>query len=212
MLVPSDSQRRFLEEASRTYHKQLTEAEDAVEYLTGPQRGLSEEIIERFRLGVVNDPLPGHEKYRGRIVIPYLTSSGPVTLRFRRFRDEGPKYLSPPGDPPRIFNPPALERGSRAICVAEGEFDAMVAEMCGLPCIGIPGADAWRPLWAKLLGQYESVFLLQDEGEAGQAMADTMAKSLGHILRPVVMTPDDTTGFYLKHGREELRKKVGANG
>jgi DNA primase len=208
LLVPSTTTREWLERASRTYHDQLTPA--AVEYLTA--RGLTEEVIARFRLGVVNDPLPSHDKYQGKLVIPYLTNYGPTTLRFRRLGDgEGTKYLTLAGDIPRIFNPQALERGTRAICVSEGEIDCITAEMCDLPCIGIPGTQSWQPLWTKLLGQYESVFLLQDDGDAGKAMADKLSKFLSHNLRPIVMTGDDVNYFFLQHGREALRAKVGAS-
>ncbi|WP_243710724.1 hypothetical protein [Actinomadura sp. KC216] len=200
-----------MEKASLRYHEQLTPA--AVEYLTGPDRGLTEETIERFRLGVVDDPLPGHEGYRGRIVIPYLTNYGVTTLRFRKLGgDEKYKYLSLPGDPSRIFNPAELEKGHRSICVSEGEFDCMVAMQCDLPCIGIPGVDHWDPILAILLSPYEHVFLLQDAGDAGQQMADRMAKELRHNLRPIVMGDDDTTSFFLQHGRDGLRNKVIGNG
>lgn len=207
MLVPSSSQREFLEKASRKYADELTE--DAVEYLKGPKRGLNEEAIERFRLGVVVDPLPGHESYRGWITIPYLTAYGVTTIRYRRLGDgAGDKYLTMPGDPVRIFNPEALQRGTRAICLTEGEFDCMVAEMCGMPCIGLPGAQSWQPAWTRLLEQYDAVFFLQDDDEAGRTMAKTLAKPLRGNLRTIVMDGGDVTTFFLQNGREGLREKV----
>jgi len=36
-----------------------------------------------FHLGVVVDPLPGHEQFLGRVAIPYVTPSGVVDIRFR---------------------------------------------------------------------------------------------------------------------------------
>lgn len=219
MLVPSSSQREFLEKASRKYADELTA--DAVEYLKGPKRGLNEEAIERFRLGVVVDPLPGHESYRGLITIPYLTAYGVTTIRYRRLSDLNPqavdledldatgaKYLTMPGDPVRIFNPEALQRGTRAICLTEGEFDCMVAEMCGMPCIGLPGAQSWQPAWTRLLEQYDAVFFLQDDDEAGRTMAKTLAKPLRGNLRTIVMDGGDVTTFFLQNGREGLREKV----
>jgi DNA primase len=218
-LVPSSSQREFLERASQKYANDLPE--DAIEYLMGPKRGLNEEAIERFRLGVVVDPVPGHEQYTGCLSIPYLSNYGILTIRFRRPSDinknalsldeldkvESPKYLTIAGDRPRIYNVAALERGLRSICVAEGEFDAIIAEMCDLPCIALPGAQSWKPLWSRLLEQYEAVFLLQDDDEAGKKLAASMGKQL-HNLRPVVMTGGDVTSFYVEHGREALREKV----
>lgn len=213
MLVPSTSQRDFLEKASRKYHDELTP--EGVEYLTGPERGLTEEAIERFRLGVVADPLPGHERYRGWLSIPYLTAYGTTSIRFRRLDGKsGDKYLSLPGDPVRIYNPQALQRGTRAICLTEGEFDCMVVEMCGMPCIGLPGAQSWQRVWTRLLEQYESIFFLQDDDDAGRSMSENIAKHLPSNFRPIVMTkpaPDkkgDVTNFFLTHGREALKDKV----
>lgn len=209
--MPSDSQRSFLEKASSEYQSQLTE--DAIAYLKGPKRGLDDEDIEKWRLGVVADPLPGHEKFTGYLTIPYLTNYGVVSIRYRRLGDpegEGKKpskYLTAPGDMPRLYNPAALQRGTRGICVSEGEFDCIIAEKCDLPCIGIPGATTWVPIWKRLLEQYDQVMLLQDDGEAGQKMAETLGKELKN-LRPVIMTGDDTTSFFLEHGREALRRKV----
>lgn len=208
MLVPSDAQRRFLEKASKEYHEQLAQVPAAVTYLMD-ERGLTEEVIERFRLGVVADPLPGHEQYRGKLVIPYLTNYGIAAIRFRRLGDsDGTKYLSMAGDPPRIYNPAALGRGTVGICVAEGELDCITAEMCGLPCIGLPGANSWIPIWARLLAQYDQVMLLCDDDEAGRGLADKLSKDLPHNLRPVTMDEGDVNSFFLQHGREALRKKV----
>ncbi|WP_433332568.1 toprim domain-containing protein [Spirillospora sp. CA-294931] len=193
-----------MEKASRRYHEGITP--EGVEYLTG--RGISPEMIERFRLGVVCDPLPGHEKYQGMLCIPYLTKYGAVTLRFRRLGESGEKYLTMPGDIPRIFNSQALERGTRGICVTEGELDCIIAETCDLPCIGLPGATSWQPVWAYLLEQYDQVMLLQDDDEAGEKMATALGKPLRSNLRPVVMNGGDVNSFFQENGREALRGKV----
>lgn len=202
-MIPSPSLKAFLEKASEKYHNDLTS--DAIEYLE--ERGLTEETIQRFRLGSVSEPLPGHDKYRDRISIPYLTSHGVTSIRFRLLHGDGPKYLGPDGDPPRIYNPGALELGTSGICIAEGEFDCMIAAQVGLPCIGLPGATAWNKVMALLLEGYPQVVLLQDDDDAGEKMASKLAKFLKN-LRPVVMTGGDVNSFYLEHGAEALRRKV----
>lgn len=211
MLVPSDSLRAFLEESSKEYHNQLNQS--VVEYLTGPERGLDEETIRRFRLGVVVDPQPGHENYVGCLTIPYLTPSGSViSIRFRSLPPAEKIYLTAPGDITRIYNTSALERGTRSICVTEGEPDCWVAEMCGLPAIGIPGTQNWNPMWADLLEPYEFVFVLSDDDEPGKELPKTMGRNLRNIRDvPMVCSQKkgDVTSFFLEHGAEELRRKVG---
>lgn len=205
MPVPSDSLRAYLEKSSKLYHDQLND--DVSDYLTG--RGLSPETVAKFQLGAVVDPLPGHEQYTGCLSIPYLTPSGSVTsVRFRTLSGTGPKYLTVAGDKPRIYNTEALERGTRGICVVEAELDAAIADMCGLPTIGTSGASAWQKVWFRLISQYDFVYTLSDDDPAGQEFAHKIGQGTDNA-RNVIMTGGDVTTFFLEHGAEALRKKVG---
>ena len=194
------------------YAEQLTENPDVLGYLTGPDRCLTEEMILRFRLGFVADPSPGHEHVKGHIAIPYLTPDGSVvSIRFRRLGDgPGAKYLSMAGDPPRLFNTSALERGTRNIVVCEGEFDAIVAEMCGLPAVAIPGANAWQPVWCRLLVQFDAIYVMHDDDEPGRELVAKITNSGLDNVRPIPMDGGDVTSFYAQYGRDALRAKVGA--
>lgn len=206
MLVPSPSQRKFLEENTTRYQNQLTN--DARDYLMG--RGLEERTIEHFRYGVVDDPAPGHEYYKGKLAIPYLTPSGSVvSIRFRSLPPASKEYLTVKGDTTRIYNTADLELGTTAICVTEGEFDCAIAWQCGLPSIALPGAEAWKPLFARLLQQYEAVYILSDDDEAGRRFADTVSRDLDNA-RNVPMIGGDVNEFFLTNGIEALRRKVGA--
>jgi len=206
--VPSEGQKKFLAQATEKYEKELSE--EAAEYLVN--RGMTEETIRRFRIGSVENPLPGHEHVRGFLALPYMTPDGTVvSMRFRRLKGEGPKYLSMAGDPPRIFNVSALERETSGIVVCEGEFDTMIAEQCGLPAIGIPGAQAWQKRWRRLLIQYQAVFVLHDDDEPGVSLARTISEFLENT-RMVPMTGGDVNSFFLEHGEAGLRRKVGING
>lgn len=209
IVVPSLSSRRFTEEASRRYAEQLDDV--ALSYLTGPERLLTEETIEQYRIGYVADPSPGHEDVRGFISVPYLTPDGEcIALRFRRLGEGGPKYLSMAGDSPRMFNTQALERGTRNICVTEGEFDTLIAEQCGLPAVGIPGANAWQSVWKRLLVQFDAVYVLHDDDEPGRELVAKIAASGLDSVRPVPMTGGDVTTLYREHGRDGLRARLGA--
>lgn len=205
MLLPSSSQSKYLEEASQRYHEQLQEHPNAGEYLAS--RGLTEELISRFRLGVVDAPSIGHESYKGCLSIPYLSNYGVLSIRWRPLYESDAKYLTSPGDHDWIYNPQALERGTRGICICEGEFDTIIAESAGLPSIGLPGSTKWENAWTRLLSGYQYVVLLQDDDEAGRKMAAKLGKILRN-LRPVVMDGGDVNSFFLQHGAEALREKV----
>jgi DNA primase len=207
MIVPSHSLRRYLEKASLAYHKQIDKA--AAEYLK--DRGIDRDAAERFRLGLVVDPEPGHEQYKGCLAIPYLTPSGSVTsIRFRTLPPAEKKYLTVAGDETRLYNTEALERGTRSICLTEGEIDCVIAEISGLPTVGLPGATQWKKIFVRLLAHYEAVYILSDDDKAGQNFAELVGKDLSNA-RNVPMTGGDVNSFYLEHGAEALRRKVGIN-
>lgn len=206
-LVPSDSLRKFLETAVSRYHEKLLAGHAAAEYLA--QRGITPEMIVRYRLGVVADPLPGHEQFEGSVVIPYLAPDGEViTMRLRHRRSYGSKYHTFQGDTGRLFNTAVLNRGTRGVGITEGEFDAMVAEhLCGIPTVAAPGATTWKTPWNALFVNYPNVIVLQDDDDAGQKFADMVMREIPGA-RSVVMTGGDVNEFYLTHGAQALRDKV----
>jgi len=58
----SSSQKQFLIRAAQTYAKHVDKASSYLE-----ERGLSLEEVSPFHLGVVEETLPGHEQYKGRL-------------------------------------------------------------------------------------------------------------------------------------------------
>lgn len=180
----SDSQRSFLREAVSEFARQLP-GSPAEEHLRA--RGLLDDgLAERtakFRLGYVGDPLPGFEKYQGMLAIPYLRQHprhgwGCVSIRFRRLGEDGPKYRTMPGDRPRLYNTPALNLPTRDVGITEGEIDAISASICGLPTVGVPGAQSWKPLFAELFRGYRTVYVFTDGDAAGEQFGESVAASL----------------------------------
>ncbi|OEV28670.1 hypothetical protein AN220_00580 [Streptomyces nanshensis] len=159
----------------------------------------------------MQNPLPGHEHVTGYLAIPYLTpDKTPVSLRFRRLTGQGPKYLSMSADMPRIYNTSGLEVDKSGLVVCEGEVDTITAAQCGLPAIGIPGAQAWQRRWWRLLRQYSAVFILHDDDDPGRDLARKISESLDNA-RMVPMTGGDVNSYFLEHGASGLMKKVGIN-
>jgi hypothetical protein len=142
----SNSQRAYLLQATNQYAKHLHLAE---EYLS--TRSLSVEEARSFNLGVVADPLPGHEAYKNRLAIPYITPSGVVDIRFRTTNShDDPKYMGMPGAKTTMFNAQVVLTAGSYICVTEGELDTVVLSVkTGHPSVGIPGVNSWRPYYTK---------------------------------------------------------------
>lgn len=199
-----------MEEASIRYNASI-KASPAEKYLT-EERGLTDATIERHHLGYVEDPFPGHEMYHGCLAIPYLTPDGSVTsIRFRRLDGEGSKYLTVAGDMTRLYNTAALTLPYSKVCVTEGEIDAMTAQQCGLPAVGVPGANSWQPVWHLLFKQYDTVFVLIDDDKAGHEFGQAVARSLD-TARIVPMTGGDVNSFVLEHGPQALKGKINGRG
>ena len=127
----SKEQSKSLLEAVTHYSKSLDEK--ALAYLEG--RGISKGIAEQYSLGLVTDPINGHEHHAGWLSIPYLTALGMcVGVKFRRLDDGKPKYGAPTGQKGHLFNVADITIDSSTIVVCEGELDAVVVSgLIGLP-------------------------------------------------------------------------------
>lgn len=219
MPVPSPERRTFLELARKNYQATLTPEHAAGQYLV-TTRGLSWDSVAYFRLGVVEDPLPGHEAYKGMLAIPYLAPNGDtLTIRFRRLGTEGPKFQTLPGDKPRPYNTSALERHSQDIWITEGEPDTWILHQLGLPSNGMPGATVWKPDWKHIYAPYRTVYVPTDGDDAGKKFGRMLVEHLENV-RPIdmgtytdgdgVVMGHDVNSYFIEHGPEATLKKVGA--
>lgn len=210
MRPPTPEQRRTFELAASTYQRNLAADTAAQEYLA--QRGITPEVTQAFRLGVVTSPLVGDEQYRGRLAVPYLTPSGVINFTFRCLQHADckavncVKYLAPPGDR-NLFNVLDLAKPGQVICVAEGELDAITLSMCGLPAVGVPGVESWKPHWGRCLEDFSTIYVFADGDKAGRKFAAFMAKEAR--ARPVRL-PDgeDVNSLYVKGGSGALRQLI----
>lgn len=212
MIVPSEKLKRSLAEAARIYQRQLLEDEEAMKYLT-VERRFSREAIAHFGLGVVREPVDGHENFRGRISFPYYTVAGVTTIRFRYLgavRPEGvAKFLFLTGDSPRIYNVPAI-LGQQKVFVCEGETDTITATMAGLVAVGIPGATSWKPTFNRVFRNREIVVLADnDDNGEGKKFADHVYRSLEGADTVMMPPGHDVSSFVAAHGADALREKVG---
>lgn len=203
----SDSQREMLEEAVTTYELGLLVDDTAEAWLTA--RGLDEEIVRTARLGVVDDPMPGHEPYRGKLAIPYIVKGRPVTVRFRCLeshdcRELGHgKYLTVTGDTPRMYNTAAIFEATDEIHVTEGEFDALVLHQLGLPAVAIPGANNWASHHRRMLAGFSRVWVWGDPDTAGAEFVTRVCQSL-RAARGVRLRHGDVTDTFLHGGKAAI--------
>lgn len=211
---------------TKTYGDRYHEAfwsSPAAPYLL--DRGLLHSTIERFRIGFVADPAPGHWPYRGRIAIPYEDGLGRERgIRYRKMPDDPSdrKYLST-----KKFSHLFAVRASDypVVYLTEGEIDAMVLWQLGYRAVGVPGTHTWQDEWRFLFRNCDEVVICFDNDEPkrgpdgkvtnpGQMGAVKVYRSLesAGVMTRVANLPRgmDVNEAYLAMGEKALRELLEA--
>lgn len=201
-----------LEKAVASYQAAVTRP--AAMYLQA--RGVDQEEAATFRLGVVETPAPGHERFRGMLCIPYLDRHGnPLTVRFRCLEEHAHedhfhgKYNSLKDDPTRMFNVSAIFSAKDTIHVTEGELDAVILNKVGYNAVAIPGANNFKWRHRKMLAGFSRVWVWGDPDTAGAEFVNKLCKSLRMTARGVPLRDGDVTETYLKGGSKALMDLIG---
>lgn len=109
-------------------------------------RGLSNEIIDKYKLCIADIKELNPKAYGKRVIIP-IWKDGQVTFYNSRALIEGqkPKYMKASGDA-TFFNIDYLKTAGKdeIIIVCEGEFDSLSFETIGIKAIGIGGTENYK--------------------------------------------------------------------
>jgi DNA primase len=201
----NQSQKELLARAVNKYAANIHLADD---YLAS--RGIDHSVARLARLGVVEEPEPGHEAFIGRLAIPYITKTGVVDLRFRALNPAvEPKYMGLTGQETKMYNVLDIEQAGDWIGVCEGELDTLTLSKCiNIPCIGVPGANSWKRHYTRLLADFERVFVFADGDNPGREFAASLARELPVTI---VSMPDgeDVNSCYTKFGADYIKEKMG---
>ena len=207
--MASNVQSKLLQEAAQRYAQQITP-----EVLVAlDERGISEKVAARYQLGAVVEPMNGHEMHEGWISIPYITAlGGCVGFKFRRIDDGKPKYGSPTGQKAHLYNVPDVTHANPYIVVCEGELDTVIVSgVLEIPAVGVPGVQAWKPHFSKLLNGYETVYIVGDNDvkeDGSNPGAEFSKRVQQEVLNGVIVTLPpgmDINDYYLAHGADATR-------
>ena len=227
--IQSDELKEFLARATKEYHESLP-GSPAEEYLAN--RGLltpeNREALSRFRIGYVDNPLPGHEMYQGWMAIPYLrkgpSNTGPMkgwsvaTMKFRCIKDHNceeahprmGKYMAHPGSDTHLFNTLDIQSSDNEIAICEGELDAITAHLCGIKAVAVPGVRNWKDRYYRLFKGFKVVWIFADGDTWGEGLAKELSKKMGDKIRVINMPPgEDVNSMVLKYGKQALLKGIG---
>jgi hypothetical protein len=141
------------------------------------------------------------------VVIPYKDERGRIVATRYRTSMGGDGFRWQKGQHPTLYGLPQRGKSRRYIILVEGESDVHTLARYGILALGIPGANTWKPTWAKYMRDYERIGIV-DEDEAGEQMIEKIKKdSRGLIdtgkLRRVRMPPPfkDPSDLHV-HGAE----------
>lgn len=217
MLPLSSSQRNTLE---RYLTYPLGEAGAA--YLEA--RGLLE-VATDLRFGEVSNPVRAdHQQYAGRLVIPSFSArGGPVDIAFRCIQphvcDETvlwtddkdkphycPKYLFLPGFQKRLYHVESVQTNESVIHITEGQLDAATLVACGLPAVGVPGSQSWKPHAHRLFQGFDRVCFWADQDDKGASMElfEKIRQGVSTAEVIVVAPGEDVNSMFQKHGKAGL--------
>lgn len=103
--------------------------------------------------------------------MPYLDAEGSeeVCVRFRVSLTGKPKVKTRKGDKHQPYGLWKLEEAREAgyLWLVEGESDAQTLWYYAEPCVGIPGADSFKPEWVPQLDGIERIYFVVED-EAGE--------------------------------------------
>jgi hypothetical protein len=205
--VPSLSRKRYLEQASQEYHRQLGEMvrdgnlpAGARNYLDS--HAITKPIAMKYRLGYVGVPTAGDERFAGTLAIPYLSTAGVVAIKFRSLSPGGMKYAQASGQKGRPYNAPAYFDAGTTIGISEGEMDAIAAtEHLHVPTLGVPGVNGFHDSWRSLFKDFVTVFVFGDGDQPGRDFAAEMSDIIGWRARIVQCPQDEDVSSMCAQGR-----------
>jgi DNA primase len=208
----SQEQRELLDLATETYAASL---DLAMPYLE--KRGVSPQCALSRGLGFVAEPVVGHQSFKGRLAIPYVTQAGTVNMTFRCIKDHDcklqanhHKYLKPKGLEATLYGVADIFKDTLDIGLVEGEIDTFImSDMVGFPAVGVPGAEHWKPWWTDILKDFRRVFVFMDGDKAGQDLGERAQKELG--MSAVLISYEDkmdTNSTYLEYGAQHILEMI----
>jgi DNA primase len=209
--LPTSEQRLWLELLVSQSQRDLAAGIAAQTYLK--ERGFTEAVASQWRLGLVTSPPVGAERYQGRLCVPYISPAGVVNARFRCLRPKPHsckeaghgKYIGLEGFETNLFNVLDLAKPGDAICVTEGELDAITLSMCGIAAVAVPGATNWKKHMSRCLDDFGKVFTLGDGDDAGRGLNKRLIDDVRAV--PVRMPKGhDVNSLYLEGGADALRR------
>jgi DNA primase len=201
--VRGDDEVRALAAAVELYANRLLSDQRALGYLA--MRGFARNVLAQQRIGfAAGDELvpylawrnlpasaaqrvgllraDGSERLAGRIVFPEIRGHQPIWLigRLPDPADDRPRYLGLPGPKP-LMGWDDASRDRCGVCIVEGPTDLLALQQWCVPGLALCGTG-FSATTLSLLGQWERLYAVLDDDEAGQEATVRLAEAFGSRL------------------------------
>lgn len=151
------------------------------------ERGISAKAVSALRLGIVPAGTEGFEAYGGRLAVPYINMRKQVVgFKFRSLDPESDaKYLAVEGFETTLYNIQALNTPHEVLALCEGEADVWTMTTLGIPALGVPGVENWKPHHTRLLDGFTVIFFPHAD-KAGKGLAKRLKEEMSDtVIRPI---------------------------
>jgi len=142
-------------------------------------RKLPDDAVDAYKLASRGD----------RLMFPYLLGAELVFAKYRRL----PKQFSADAEcEPILFGWQAIRSDARAVCITEGELDAIAMHAYGFPSLSVPtgaGSHGWIEREFDRLARFDTIYLAMDGDEAGRKAIPELVERLGRERCRVVTLP-----------------------
>lgn len=153
------------------------------------QRGLSQAVIDRFKLGYVAEwrhPKAPNAPASPRLIIPTAKGSYLARDTRKQIPDEQKAYSKSKVGTIQLFNRKALQEATKPIFIVEGELDALSIIEVGGEAVALGSTTKAKALVELLKTQKPSqpLIIALDNDEAGQKASEELTKSLTGLSIP----------------------------
>lgn len=169
------------------------------------RRGLSDKVIEQFKLGWDGKALtiPIDDKENRYIFFKYRKDP--------EDNSDSPKYWYSPNSSAELYGWEHIANPKPTLILCEGELDRLILETYGLPAVtSTSGVGTFKEKWIEILDALPSeIFICYDNDEAGMIGAGKIAELIpkAKVTRiPKLDNVKDITDFVITQGIEEFKK------
>jgi DNA primase len=78
----------------------------------------------------------------------------------------------------------------------------------GHPSVGIPGVNSWRPYYAKILDDFETVIVLADGDNAGLEFGKRLSRELHNVNLLQMPEGHDVNSIIVQEGKEWIDERI----